>query len=70
MECGFGWAPRTNPFGSQIPDSPPFQFPHNTGVRNLDTLRITSDSFEEKNEGTLESPLMKGSLQNSRGGAD
>ena len=62
MECGFGWTPWTSPVGSQTPGSPPFQFSHYTRVRNPDTLRFTSASFEGNNEQSLESPVMKGSL--------
>ena len=37
---------------------------------NPDTLRFTSASFEGNNERSLESPVMKGILPNSRGGAN
>ena len=70
MECGFGWTPWTNPVGSQTPGSPPFQFSHYTRVRNPDTLRFTSASFEGNNEQSLESPVMEGSLPSSRSSAD
>ena len=70
MECGFGWMPWTNPVGSQTPRSPPFQFSHYTGERNLDTLRIISTSFEGNNEQSLESPVVKRSLPDSRGSAN
>ena len=70
MECGFGWTPRTNPVGPQTPGSPPFQFSYFTRVRDPGTLRFISISLEENNEQSLESPVMKGSLLNSRCSVD
>ena len=67
MECGFESMPQSNPVDSQTPGSPPFQLSHYTGVRDPDTLRIISTSFEGNNEQSLESPVVKGSLPNSRG---
>ena len=70
MECGFGWMLQTNPVGSETPESPLFQFSHYTRVRDPDTLRFISTSFEGNNKRSLESPLVKGSLRNSRCSAD
>ena len=70
MECGFGWKPQINIVGSQTPRSPPFQFSYFTRVRDPGTLRFISISLEENNEQSLESPVMKGSLLNSRCSVD
>ena len=70
IECRFGCMLQTNPVGSETPESPLFQFSHYTRVRDPDTLRFISTSFEGNNEQSLECPIMKGHLLNSRCSAD